>query len=114
MAIVRFSVSLEQDLVDKFDRKIKAERCPTRSKAVGRRGVRSGILRPATRPRRLSRTIRTAACAIFALHFQAVSVIGMRIERAEKPATPTQKMAPSLVPRNQACGLTTPAQGIAI
>lgn len=35
MAIVRFSVSLEQDLVDKFDRKIKAERCPTRSKAVG-------------------------------------------------------------------------------
>ena len=35
MAIVRFSVSLENDLVDKFDRKIKAERCPTRSKAVG-------------------------------------------------------------------------------
>ena len=35
MAIVRFSVSLAKDLVDKFDRKIKAERCPTRSKAVG-------------------------------------------------------------------------------
>lgn len=35
MAIVRFSVSLEKDLVDKFDRKIKAECCPTRSKAVG-------------------------------------------------------------------------------
>jgi CopG family nickel-responsive transcriptional regulator len=35
MSIVRFSVSLEQELVEKFDRKIKAERCPTRSKAVG-------------------------------------------------------------------------------
>jgi CopG family nickel-responsive transcriptional regulator len=35
MAIVRFSVSLDRDLVDKFDRKIAAERCPTRSKAVG-------------------------------------------------------------------------------
>ena len=35
MAIVRFSVSLDRDLVTKFDRKIKAERCPTRSKAVG-------------------------------------------------------------------------------
>ncbi len=35
MSIVRFSVSLEQKLVEKFDRKIKAERCPTRSKAVG-------------------------------------------------------------------------------
>jgi CopG family nickel-responsive transcriptional regulator len=35
MAIVRFSVSLEQNLVDAFDQKIKAERCPTRSKAVG-------------------------------------------------------------------------------
>ncbi|MFO7534118.1 MAG: nickel-responsive transcriptional regulator NikR [Kiritimatiellia bacterium] len=35
MAIVRFSVSLDKELVEKFDRKIKAERCPTRSKAVG-------------------------------------------------------------------------------
>jgi len=35
MSIMRFSVSLENDLVDEFDRKIKAERCPTRSKAVG-------------------------------------------------------------------------------
>ena len=35
MSIVRFSVSLDQKLVEKFDRKIKAERCPTRSKAVG-------------------------------------------------------------------------------
>ena len=35
MATVRFSVSLDGDLVGKFDRKIKAERCPTRSKAVG-------------------------------------------------------------------------------
>jgi len=35
MSIVRFSVSLEKDLVAEFDRKIKAERCPTRSKAVG-------------------------------------------------------------------------------
>lgn len=35
MSIVRFSVSLDKDLVAKFDRKIKAEHCPTRSKAVG-------------------------------------------------------------------------------
>lgn len=35
MSIVRFSVSLDRDLVAEFDRKIKAERCPTRSKAVG-------------------------------------------------------------------------------
>jgi CopG family nickel-responsive transcriptional regulator len=35
MSIVRFSVSLDKDLVAGFDRKIAAERCPTRSKAVG-------------------------------------------------------------------------------
>lgn len=35
MAIVRFSISLDKDLVTKFDRKIKGERCPTRSKAIG-------------------------------------------------------------------------------
>lgn len=35
MAIARFSVSLDKDLVRRFDEKIKAERCPTRSKAVG-------------------------------------------------------------------------------
>ena len=35
MAVVRFSVSLDRDLVAEFDRKIHAERCPTRSKAVG-------------------------------------------------------------------------------
>ena len=53
------------------------------SLAVGRRVVRSGILRPATRRRRLSRTIRTATCAIFARHFQAARAIGMRIELAK-------------------------------
>jgi len=35
MPVVRFSVSLDKDLVAEFDRKIRAERCPTRSKAVG-------------------------------------------------------------------------------
>ena len=35
MALVRFSVSLDQALVEKFDRKTRNERCPTRSKAVG-------------------------------------------------------------------------------
>ncbi|MDO9541105.1 MAG: nickel-responsive transcriptional regulator NikR [Kiritimatiellia bacterium] len=35
MSLVRFSVSLDQALVEKFDRKIRDERCPTRSKAVG-------------------------------------------------------------------------------
>lgn len=33
--LTRFSVSLDQALVEKFDRKIRNERCPTRSKAVG-------------------------------------------------------------------------------
>jgi len=35
MSLVRFSISLDQSLVREFDRKIKSERCPTRSKAVG-------------------------------------------------------------------------------
>lgn len=35
MALTRFSVSLEDNLVRQFDAKIKAERCPTRSKAIG-------------------------------------------------------------------------------
>lgn len=35
MAVLRFTVSLDRELVERFDQKIKAERCPTRSKAVG-------------------------------------------------------------------------------
>lgn len=35
MPLTRFSVSLDKTLVGKFDAKIKKERCPTRSKAVG-------------------------------------------------------------------------------
>ena len=35
MALTRFSVSLDNALVRQFDAKIKADRCPTRSKAVG-------------------------------------------------------------------------------
>jgi len=35
MSLVRFSVSLDGALLEKFDRKIKGERCPTRSKAIG-------------------------------------------------------------------------------
>lgn len=35
MALVRFSVSLDEKLVQQFDDRIKADRCPTRSKAVG-------------------------------------------------------------------------------
>ena len=35
MSLTRFSVSLNDDLVRKFDTKIKKERCPTRSKAIG-------------------------------------------------------------------------------
>jgi CopG family nickel-responsive transcriptional regulator len=35
MPLTRFSVSLDEDLVKKFDTKIKKERCPTRSKAIG-------------------------------------------------------------------------------
>jgi len=35
MALTRFSVSLDGKLVSQFDAKIRGERCPTRSKAVG-------------------------------------------------------------------------------
>ncbi|MCX6995515.1 MAG: nickel-responsive transcriptional regulator NikR [Kiritimatiellaeota bacterium] len=35
MALTRFSVSLDKDLVRQFDARIRADRCPTRSKAVG-------------------------------------------------------------------------------
>ena len=35
MSLIRFSVSLDQALLEKFDRKVRSERCPTRSKAVG-------------------------------------------------------------------------------
>ncbi len=35
MSLTRFSVSLEESLMHQFDAKIKNERCPTRSKAVG-------------------------------------------------------------------------------
>ncbi len=35
MALVRFSISLDQSLLEKFDRKLRSERCPTRSKAIG-------------------------------------------------------------------------------
>lgn len=33
--MTRFSISLDEGLVRQFDAKIKADRCPTRSKAVG-------------------------------------------------------------------------------
>ena len=35
MSLTRFSVSLEEELMRRFDAKIKKEHCPTRSKAVG-------------------------------------------------------------------------------
>ncbi|MCX7818016.1 MAG: nickel-responsive transcriptional regulator NikR [Kiritimatiellae bacterium] len=35
MGVVRFTVSLERELVERFDRKIRLEQYPTRSKAVG-------------------------------------------------------------------------------
>ena len=35
MAVVRFSISLDRELVAAFDRKIRGDHCPTRSKAVG-------------------------------------------------------------------------------
>ena len=35
MALVRFSVSLNKKLVDRFNKKIKSDKCPTRSKAIG-------------------------------------------------------------------------------
>ena len=35
MSLTRFSISLDEGLVRQFDTKIKTDRCPTRSKAVG-------------------------------------------------------------------------------
>lgn len=35
MSLTRLSISLEERLVRRFDAKIKADHCPTRSKAVG-------------------------------------------------------------------------------
>ena len=35
MALTRFSISLDEELVRQFDEKIQADGCPTRSKAVG-------------------------------------------------------------------------------
>lgn len=35
MALKRFSVSIEANLMELFDAKIRKDRCPTRSKAVG-------------------------------------------------------------------------------
>jgi CopG family nickel-responsive transcriptional regulator len=35
MALVRFSVSMDSTLLEKFDRHLKSEHCPTRSKGVG-------------------------------------------------------------------------------
>jgi CopG family nickel-responsive transcriptional regulator len=35
MPVTRFSVSIDEELMDKFDAKIKKNRCPTRAKAVG-------------------------------------------------------------------------------
>jgi CopG family nickel-responsive transcriptional regulator len=35
MSLTRFSISLDEGLLQQFDAKIKTDRCPTRSKAVG-------------------------------------------------------------------------------
>lgn len=35
MSLTRFSISLDQELMQKFDAKIERDHCPTRSKAVG-------------------------------------------------------------------------------
>ncbi len=35
MPLTRFSVSIDEELMSTFDAKIKKDRCPTRSKAVG-------------------------------------------------------------------------------
>lgn len=43
MALKRFSVSLDEQLVRQFDARIKSDRCPTRSKAVGDM-IRAGLV----------------------------------------------------------------------
>ena len=35
MSLTRFSISIDEELMDRFDAKIRKDRCPTRSKAVG-------------------------------------------------------------------------------
>lgn len=44
MPLTRFSVSLDEGLVRRFDARIKADRCPTRSKAIGDL-IRSSLVR---------------------------------------------------------------------
>jgi CopG family nickel-responsive transcriptional regulator len=44
MSLTRFSISLDEGLVRQFDAKIKADRCPTRSKAVGDM-IRDGLVK---------------------------------------------------------------------
>ena len=44
MSLTRFSVSLDDKLVRQFDAKIREDRCPTRSKAVGDL-IRSSLVR---------------------------------------------------------------------
>ncbi len=43
MALTRFSISLDEDLVRQFDAKIREDGCPTRSKAVGDL-IRAGLV----------------------------------------------------------------------
>ncbi|MBM4142664.1 MAG: nickel-responsive transcriptional regulator NikR [Lentisphaerae bacterium] len=43
MPLTRFSVSLDAGLVERFDREIRAQGCPTRSKAVGDL-IRAGLV----------------------------------------------------------------------
>jgi len=35
MPLTRFSISVDSKLIERFDTKIKTEKCPTRSKAIG-------------------------------------------------------------------------------
>ena len=44
MSLTRFSISLDEKLVRQFDARIKADLCPTRSKAVGDL-IRSSLVR---------------------------------------------------------------------
>ncbi|MBU4199500.1 MAG: nickel-responsive transcriptional regulator NikR [Verrucomicrobia bacterium] len=45
-ALTRLSISLEKALLEAFDRQLRMERCPTRSKAVGDL-IRQGLVRKA-------------------------------------------------------------------
>lgn len=72
MSLTRFSVSINEDLMSRFDAKIKKDRCPTRSKAVGDL-IRSSLVQTEWR------TDETVAGAIVLVYDHHTRDVGNRL-----------------------------------